>query len=83
MARGARAGGEPLVGAPVGEVVAALVARGCTCAPQGKRKVKVILGEGMATAELFRVASEQGTQIRRLQRQQSSLEDIFLQAVEG
>jgi ABC-2 type transport system ATP-binding protein len=63
--------------------IGALVELGCTCAPQGKRKVKVILEEGLELRELFRVANEHGTQIRRLQRQQSSLEDIFLQAVEG
>jgi ABC-2 type transport system ATP-binding protein len=55
---------------------------GCELAVNGSRKLKLILPETVETRDLYRVASETGVQIRRLDYKRDSLQDIFLKAME-
>ncbi|HVS03227.1 MAG TPA: ABC transporter ATP-binding protein [Thermoanaerobaculia bacterium] len=61
----------------------ALAELGCQCAVAGRRQLKVVLPDGVAVRDLYRVADQQGVQIRRLLYKRDSLEDIFLRAMEG
>ena len=56
---------------------------GCELALNGSRKLKMILPETVETRDLYRIASETGVQIRRLDYKRDSLQDIFLNAMEG
>lgn len=56
---------------------------GCELAVNGNRKLKMVLPEGIKTRDLYRIASETGVQIRRLDYKRDSLQDIFLKAMEG
>jgi ABC-2 type transport system ATP-binding protein len=49
----------------------------------GKRRVKLVLPEGLEVGELYRVAHQGGVQIRHLAHRRDSLEDIFLKAMES
>lgn len=62
------------------EAVAAL---GCEYALTGDNRVKIVLQEGVAVRDLYRIAAEQQMQIRRLSFKRDSLEDIFLKAMEN
>ncbi len=55
---------------------------GCACAIAGNNRIKLILSEGVAIRDLYRVAAERNVQIRRLNYRRDSLEDIFLKAME-
>ena len=55
---------------------------GCELAVNGNRKLKMILPETIEVRDLYRVASETGVQIRRLDFKRDSLQDIFLKAME-
>ncbi len=55
---------------------------GCECAVLNARRMKVILPETVAIRDLYRLAAEKQTQIRRLSYRRDSLEDIFLKAME-
>ncbi len=56
---------------------------GCELALNGSRKLKMILPETVETRDLYRIASETGVQIRGLDYKRDSLQDIFLNAMEG
>ncbi|HEV8240957.1 MAG TPA: ABC transporter ATP-binding protein [Thermoanaerobaculia bacterium] len=55
---------------------------GCECLVHSKRRLKLLLPQGVQVQQLYRIAAEQGVQIRRLQARRDSLEDIFLKAME-
>jgi ABC-2 type transport system ATP-binding protein len=55
---------------------------GCELAVNGSRKLKMILPETVEVRDLYRIASETGVQIRRLDFKRDSLQDIFLKAME-
>ncbi len=61
---------------------AAAEALGCTCALLGPGRLKMVLPETIAVRDLYRIASEQQLQIRRLDYKRDSLQDIFLKAME-
>jgi ABC-2 type transport system ATP-binding protein len=61
---------------------AAAEALGCTCAMLGPNRLKMVLPESIAVRDLYRIASEQQLQIRRLDYKRDSLQDIFLKAME-
>jgi len=61
----------------------AIAALGCEYAVTGDSRVKLVLHEGIEVRDLYRVAAEQGLQIRRLNFKRDSLEDIFLKAMEN
>ncbi|MBC7928053.1 MAG: ABC transporter ATP-binding protein, partial [Bryobacteraceae bacterium] len=52
-------------------------------APQGSGRYKMVLRDGVTVRDLYRIASEQNVQIRKLSHRQDSLEDIFLKAMES
>ncbi len=56
---------------------------GCECALAGERRVKMILTDSTEIRDLYRIASERGTTIRKLNYKRDSLEDIFLKAMEN
>jgi ABC-2 type transport system ATP-binding protein len=56
---------------------------GCECALAGERRVKMVLGNGTDVRDVYRIASERGVRIRRLNYRRDSLEDIFLKAMEN
>ena len=55
---------------------------GCELAVNGSRKLKMILPQTVEVRDLYRIASETGVQIRRLDFKRDSLQDIFLKAME-
>lgn len=55
---------------------------GCELALNGSRRLKMILPETVEVRDLYRLASETGVQIRRLDYKRDSLQDIFLKAME-
>ena len=55
---------------------------GCEFAVNGSRKLKMVLPEAIEIRDLYRIASETGIQIRRLDYKRDSLQDIFLKAME-
>jgi ABC-2 type transport system ATP-binding protein len=55
---------------------------GCACAIIPGNRIKLILSEGVAIRDVYRVAAERNVQIRRLNYRRDSLEDIFLKAME-
>ena len=67
-------------GAPFVEAIART---GCEYALSGERRIKLVLQNGVEITDLYRLASEQQVQIRRLNFKRDSLEDIFLKAMEG
>ncbi len=60
----------------------AIAGLGCEVAVHGKRRLKVVLPEAVSVSDLYRIARDQETQVRRLIYKRDSLEDIFLQAME-
>ncbi|HLH05029.1 MAG TPA: ABC transporter ATP-binding protein [Bryobacteraceae bacterium] len=60
----------------------AIEALGCECAPGAGKRLKVVLGEKVGVEDVYRIASEQNVQIRRLNFRRDTLEDIFLKAME-
>jgi len=65
-----------------GGFLAALAALGCEVAELPNRRVKIVLPEGVAARELWRLAGEHGVQLRRLTSSRNSLEHLFLKAME-
>jgi len=61
----------------------AITGIGCDCARFGGGRLKVVLPENIEVRELYRLAAEHTVQIRRMNYRRDSLEDIFLQAMEG
>ncbi|HXO22008.1 MAG TPA: ABC transporter ATP-binding protein [Thermoanaerobaculia bacterium] len=70
-------------GGPNGAFAAAAQELGCELAWSGKQRMKLVLPEGVEVRDLYRLAAERQVQIRRLDFKRDSLEDIFLQAMEG
>jgi len=66
-----------------GDFAEALAGIGCTVAPGIRRRVKVVLPEGIGPRDLYRLAGERGVQLRHLSYQRDSLEEIFLRAMES
>jgi ABC-2 type transport system ATP-binding protein len=65
---------------------AALRGLGAECAlanGRGRRRLKAVLPAGVAVSDLYRLAAEQGVQIRRLTYKRDTLEEIFLKAMEA
>jgi ABC-2 type transport system ATP-binding protein len=56
---------------------------GCEYALLGKRKLKMVMPEGVAIRDLYRIAAAHEIQIRRLDYKRDSLQDIFLKAMEN
>jgi ABC-2 type transport system ATP-binding protein len=56
---------------------------GCEYALLDKRKLKMVLPEGIEIRDLYRVAADREIQIRRLDYRRDSLQDIFLKAMEN
>ena len=66
-----------------GGFLASVEALGCEVAVHGRRGVKMVLPPAVTVTDLYRLAHEQQVELRRLVRKRDSLEDIFLQAMEG
>ena len=66
-----------------GDFAEALTSLGCTVAPGIRRRVKVVLPEGVGPRDLYRLADERGVQLRHLTYQRDSLEEIFQRAMEA
>ncbi len=62
---------------------AALKDLGCECASYGSGRLKLVLPDKVDIRDLYQVAAAQGVQVRRLNHRRDSLEDIFLNAMEG
>jgi len=56
---------------------------GCELARTARDRIRMILPDGVEVADLYRIAGLHDTQIRRLARRRDTLQEIFLQAVEG
>lgn len=61
----------------------AVVALGCACATTGDGRLKLVLPPQLEIRRLYAIALESAVQIRRLSYRRDSLEDIFLEAMEG
>ncbi len=61
----------------------AMQALGCECAAYSSGRMKLVLPEKVEIRDLYQVAAAQGVQVRRLNHRRDSLEDIFLNAMEG
>lgn len=55
---------------------------GCDYAALGHGRYKMVLREGVAVRDLYRIAADGNSQIRKLNHRQDSLEDIFLKAMD-
>jgi ABC-2 type transport system ATP-binding protein len=66
-----------------GDFAEALASLGCTVAPGIRRRLKVVLPDGVGPREIYRTAGEKGVQIRHLAYQRDSLEEIFQRAMEN
>jgi ABC-2 type transport system ATP-binding protein len=62
--------------------VAAATTLGCEAAVPGAGVVKLVLPDAVAVRELYRAAEETGAQIRRLDCKRTSLQELFLSAME-
>jgi ABC-2 type transport system ATP-binding protein len=69
-------------GATNGDFSAALVALGCEVAELPNQRLKLLLPEGVALRDLWRLAAQHEVQLRRLTSSRSSLEHLFLKAME-
>jgi ABC-2 type transport system ATP-binding protein len=67
---------------PVDGFVDAARDLGCECAPGVFRRWKLVLGENVEVADIYRIAAERDIQLRRLNFRRDTLEDIFLKAME-
>jgi ABC-2 type transport system ATP-binding protein len=56
---------------------------GCECAFFPGGRIKLVMPDHIEARDLYRIASEQGVQIRRMNQRRDSLEDIFLRAMES
>lgn len=65
------------------EFLAAVRGLGCEVAAEGRKRLRLVLPDGVEVIDLYRVAAERDTEIRRLSHKRDSLEDIFLKAMEG
>src|SRR5271169_3874460 len=63
--------------------IPAIESLGCECAPGALHRLKVVLADNVEIPDIYRIASEQNVQIRRLNFRRDTLEDIFLKAMEN
>ena len=56
---------------------------GVEWAASGSSKIKIVLPDGVAIRDLYRIASESDIQIHRLDHKRDSSQDIFMKAMEG
>jgi ABC-2 type transport system ATP-binding protein len=56
---------------------------GCECATFPGGRIKLIIPDQVEARDLYRIASDQGVQIRRMNQRRDSLEDIFLRAMDN
>jgi len=61
----------------------AVHALGCECASFPGGRVKLIMPDAIEPRDLYRVAHDNGVQIRRMDSRRDSLEDIFLRAMDA
>jgi ABC-2 type transport system ATP-binding protein len=61
----------------------AIRALGCDCATFSHGRVKVVMPQNIEMKDVYGIAALQGVQIRRMNHRRDSLEDIFLNAMEG
>jgi ABC-2 type transport system ATP-binding protein len=66
-----------------GNFIPAIENLGCECAPGALNRLKVVLAEGVEIPDIYRIASSQNIQLRRLNFRRDTLEDIFLKAMEN
>ena len=66
-----------------GSFANSIAALGCEVAVLSKRRLKVVMPDGVSVGDLYEVARSLQTQVRRLIFKKDSLEDIFLQAMEA
>ena len=60
---------------------ASIRALGCECASFPGGRIKLVLPDVIEARDIYRIAAEQGVQIRRMNQRRDSLEDIFLRAM--
>jgi ABC-2 type transport system ATP-binding protein len=65
------------------EFAGAIRSLGCECATFSHGRVKVVMPESIEIKDVYGIAAKQGVQIRRMNHRRDSLEDIFLNAMEG
>jgi ABC-2 type transport system ATP-binding protein len=70
-------------GAGVQEFLSGLAGLGCDVAELANRRVKVVLPEGVDVRALYGLAAERGVELRRLTSSKSSLEHLFLRAMDN
>src|SRR4051812_5829925 len=56
---------------------------GCECATYGNGRVKMVMPDKVEIKDMYAVAARRAVQIRRMNHRRDSLEDIFLNAMEG
>lgn len=56
---------------------------GCECAVYPGGRIKLVMPEQIVARDLYKVAADEGVQIRRLHVRRDSLEDIFLRAMDN
>jgi ABC-2 type transport system ATP-binding protein len=56
---------------------------GCECASFPGGRIKLVMPDHIEARDLYRIAADQGVQIRRMNQRRDSLEDIFLKAMEN
>lgn len=61
---------------------AAMEAIGCECARSRNGRIKLVMPPGVEVRQLYALAAQQGVQIRRMNFRRTSLEDIFLKAMD-
>ncbi len=62
--------------------VEAIGGLGCEYARTGERRIKLVLQNGVEIRDIYKLATDEQVQIRRLNFKRDSLEDIFLKAME-
>jgi ABC-2 type transport system ATP-binding protein len=70
-------------GAEVAAFLEGLAGLGCEVAELANRRVKVVLPEGVGVRALYGLAAERGVELRRLSSSKSSLEHLFLRAMDN
>jgi len=66
-----------------GRLTEELTRRGWPFTRGAGRRIKLVLPEGSAVQDLYRIAATLGVPLRRLNHKRDSLEEIFLKAMEG
>ena len=61
----------------------AMRAMGCDCACYSHGRVKLVMPDKVEIRDMYAVAAQRNVQIRRMNHRRDSLEDIFLNAMEG